>query len=106
MPKPINPQQRYQAGVVREAKIASLLHSTKEQESYLAIAKWESALGSRDVSSRRKWDDGKMKEEAKMTNDTVKMVRRSKLEELYRNDNLMYEQELNRKGLAIRQERT
>lgn len=106
MPKPSNPQQRYQAGVVREAKIATLLHSTRQQEGYLATARWELALGQRDISSQRKWEDGKVKDEARLTNDTMKIVRRAKLEELYRNDYLLNERELNEMGAAFRLERS
>ena len=106
MPKPSNPQQRYQAGVVREAKIATLLHSTRQQDGHLATARWESALGQRDLSSHRKWEDGKVKDEARMTNDAIKIVRRAKLEELYRNDYLRNERELNERGLAFRLERS
>ena len=100
-----NPEKRYQAGVIREAKIHSLLNSTKQQNSYLATAKWEVALGMRDVTSQKKWDDEKLKNEARMTNSLVKNFRRSQLEKLYRADDISYEEELNSLGLAKRIER-
>lgn len=104
--KPIKPEKRFQAAVVREAKITALLSSTRQQEGFLATAKWECALGARDVSSQKKWEDEKLKYDATMTNKTVKTIRRAKLEELYRNDDIMYQEELNKMGLAFRLERT
>ena len=104
--KPINPEKRFQAGVIREAKITALLESTKHPNNYLATAKWECALGTRDVSSQKKWVDEKLRDDARMTNRTVKTIRRSKLEELYKNDDIKYEMELNQMGLAFRHERT
>ena len=104
--KPLNPEKRFQASVIREAKITALLDSTKQQDNYLATAKWECALGTRDVSAQRKWTDERLRDDAEMTNRTVKTIRRAKLEELYKRDDIMYEAELNQMGLAFRHERT
>jgi hypothetical protein len=101
-----NPERKFQAAVEREAKITSLLTSTKLQSNFLATAKWECSLGIKDLTSSRKIKDDKVRADAKMTNKCVKARRREKLEELYGNDDIMYEEELRQMGLAFRRERT
>lgn len=41
----------------------------------------------------------------RMTNKAIKIIRRAKLEELYKNDEIMYRKELESKGLAFRSEK-
>lgn len=103
--KASNPEKRYQAGVIREANIQSLLQSTKQQNNYLATAKWECALGIRDISSQNKWQNEQMKYDARMTDKAVKRMRCSELENLYRSDDKKYEEELHQLGLSSRKER-
>lgn len=100
-----NPEKRYQAGVIREANIQSLLQSTKQQNNYLANAKWECALGVRDVTSQKKWQNEQVNYEARMTDKAVKRIRCSELENLYRSDEKKYEEELHQLGLSSRKER-
>ena len=101
-----NSERKFQAAVAREAKISSLLNSTKLQAKNLATAQWECSLGVKDVTASRKLKEEKVKSDARMTNKCVKTRRREKLEELYGNDEIMYEEELNKMGLAFRRERT
>ena len=101
-----NPERKFQAAVAREANISSLLNSTKLQSTFLATAKWEVSLGVKDITSSRKLKEEKVKADAKMTNKCIKTRRREKLEELFKNDEIMYEEELNKMGLAFKRERT
>jgi Domain of unknown function (DUF4558) len=103
--KASNPEKRYQAGVIREGNIQSLLHSTKLQNNYLASAKWECALGVRDVSSQKKWLNHQINYEARMTDKAVKRIRCTELESLYRTDDKIFEEELHQLGLSSRKER-
>lgn len=105
MSKANNPEKIFQAGVAREAKITSLLDSTKLQSSFLSTAKWECSLGVKDIASSRKLYENKVNVDARFTNRCVKTRRREKLSELYGNDEIMYEEELNKMGLAFRRER-
>jgi hypothetical protein len=101
-----NNEKKFQASVEREAKITSLLNSTKLQSNFLATAKWECSLGIKDLTASRKIKENQVTSDARMTNKTVKARRREKLEELYGNDEIMYEEELRQMGLAFRRERT
>ena len=71
----------------------------------LAIANWEVSLTKRDKLVERKRQEEISKEGIVLMNKIAKEYRSQKLKELYRDDELMYEQELFSMGLTFKRER-
>lgn len=103
--KIMNPEARLQASVARDIKVRQLNEHAKHQADALSVAKWELALTAKDHTVAKK----RLMEQMAKDSAVVKVIntasRRAKLEQLYKDDELMYEAELNLRGLAFRRER-
>jgi alpha-D-ribose 1-methylphosphonate 5-triphosphate synthase subunit PhnI len=72
----------------------------KAQERYSAAAKWEANLGKRDMAATRKLQEDRLRNDTQLTDIKVKQIRHEKLRELFTSEEKMYEDELNKLGLA------
>lgn len=103
--KTMNPEARLQASVARDIKVRQLNEHAKNQADALSVAKWELALTAKDETVAKK----RLEEQMARDSAVVKVIntasRRAKLEKLYKEDELRYEEELNLRGLAFRRER-
>ena len=86
------------------------IYSTLEEENRIqrvigAVTTWEATLAIKDKTSAKKRIDEAVTKDFQLTNVAVKETRRKRLEELYRNDEIKYEAELQMKGLAFRRDR-
>ena len=77
----------------------------RAQQLHLSYARWENALGSKDVIAEKKRSDAAGEEDSKLTATNIKSIRKAKLEQLFLDDEIMYEEELSMQGLAYRRER-
>ena len=103
--KPIkvkNPEAALQASVARDIKIRLMNDAVRQQNLYLSYAVWENALATKDVVSAQKRAAKVSGEDSKLTNKSVHAIRKEKLEALYMADEIKYEEELARLGLAYR----
>jgi thiamine monophosphate synthase len=66
--KTLNPEQRLNASVARDVKRRQFEEATKLQADYLAVAKWDSALGKKDAVAAKRWTEEKLKADAELTN--------------------------------------
>lgn len=64
-------------------------------------AQWESGMERRDVNAARKREESHLESEARSSSALMRSVRMTKLEELYRRDREIYEEQLNKMGLAF-----
>ena len=103
--KTMNPEAKLQQSVARDIKVRQLNEHAKHQADALSVAKWELNLTAKDeiVTKKRK------EEQLAKDSEVVKVIntasRRKKLEKLFHDDELKYEEELNMRGLAFRRER-
>ena len=74
----------------------------KAQRDALAVATWTSQLALKDQVAARKLMTEKAASDSKSTNAAQKELRVQKLAALFRRDEVTYEEELNRRGLAFR----
>jgi hypothetical protein len=103
--KGVNPEERLQKSVAHDIKLRHLEEHSKRQAEAFSIARWETKLLLKDEIAVRKRMDEQMSLDSRIVKITNTEHRRKKLEELYRNDELRYEEELNMRGLAFRHER-
>jgi hypothetical protein len=97
-----NPEEALKASVARDIKIRLMNDAVKAQQLHLAYARWENALASKDLVAARKRSEKVGQDDGQLTNKNIKFVRKQKLEALYHDDELRYEEELAEKGLAFR----
>ena len=71
----------------------------------MCIAKWENNLGKKDIIAKRQREKERAKEDSMYSREVNKETRKARLEELYLNDELRYDEELNMRGLALRKQR-
>lgn len=90
--------------VARDIKVRQLEEHAKSQADFLAAARWEVAVSEKDEVALRKRVDAQIREDTKLAKISNTALRRSKLEALYQQDELRYEDELNMRGLAFRRE--
>jgi hypothetical protein len=97
-----NPEAALQASVARDIKIRLMNDAVRQQNMYLSYAVWENALATKDVAAVQKRAVSVGNEDSKLTNKSVHTMRKQKLEALFYEDELKYEQELAQLGLAYR----
>lgn len=103
--KALNPEERLQAAVARDIKLAYLVEHAKHQADAMAVAKWEMQLMHKDEISNRKRNESAIASDSQIVKITTTKSRRARMEELYYHDELQYEEELNMRGLAYRRDR-
>jgi transglutaminase/protease-like cytokinesis protein 3 len=101
-----NPEAKLQASVAKTTKERQLEDHVRQQAMANNLAKWGSTLMEKSVKAERKRTEEQVRIESKLTRDAVRQIRQQKLEELYHDDELRYEAELESKGLAYRRDRT
>ena len=97
-----NPEAALQASVARDIKLRLMDESVSRQNVHLAVARWENALGIKDVEADRKRSDESFHSDAMLQNKNLKRTRKQKLEALFKAEELQYEEELSMQGLAFR----
>ena len=100
--KPKNPEAALQASVARDIKLRLMDEAVAHQNAALAVARWENALGVKDVVADRKRSVEVVASDAVLQNKSLKQVRKQKIEALYKAEELAYEEELAMRGLAFR----
>ncbi len=104
-PKIINPEKRLQESVARDIKLRSLEEHTKHQAEAMAAARWEAALVQKDDKASRKRVEEQIIYDSQVAKINNTVLRKQRLEMLYRTDELRFEDELNARGLAFRREK-
>mmetsp|Transcript_22658 Transcript_22658/g.31055 ORF Transcript_22658/g.31055 Transcript_22658/m.31055 type:complete len:113 (-) Transcript_22658:131-469(-) len=104
--KPLNPEERLQASVARDVKIRQLEEHQKIQSNSVATAKWEEALCLKDELAAKKRLEEQTSVDSRLMKTINKATRRARLEELYKFDEIRYEEELSALGLAFRRDRS
>jgi hypothetical protein len=104
-PKVSNPEAKLQASVARDIKVRQLNEHAKHQADALSVAKWELALTQKDAKAKKKQVEEQIAKDSEVVKIITTASRRKRLEELYRSDELMFEEELNMRGLAFRRDR-
>ena len=103
--KPLNPEEKLQQALERDVKIRHLVEHAKHQADATAVAKWEAALTAKDEKASK----NRLEKQIRTDSQVVKIIttnsRREKLQRLFHEDELMYEEELNARGLAFRRDR-
>lgn len=97
-----NPEKRLQSSVARDVKLRLLEEAAKHQADCLAVARWDNALAIKDVIASRKRQEAAVAADEQLTNKAVKAERRARLEALYREDEIKYNEELASRGLSFR----
>ena len=100
--KKVDPEAALKASVARDIKLRLMDDSIRQQNRYLSYAVWNNKLGEKDLRASTKRATESFNSDSQLTNQNVKRQRKAKLEELYMNDELKYEEELEMKGLAYR----
>lgn len=103
--KTMNPEARLQASVARDIKVRQLNEHAKNQADALSVAKWELGLTAKEQKANRQRLEEQMARDSTVVKVISTQTRRQKLEQLYKDDELNYEAELNMRGLAFRRER-
>lgn len=103
--KAMNPEARLQASVARDIKIRQLNEHAKHQADALSVAKWELALTEKDKKVQRQRAEDQMAKDSEVVKVISNASRRERLAQLYKDDELKYEEELNLRGLSFRRER-
>ena len=103
--KPMSPERKYNATKKLDEEIRMRKMATKQQEQYLSVATWETNLGVKDVAAQQRWRVEGAKTDAALTNAKIKQVRHLKLQELYKQDEAIYTEELAQRGLAFCREK-
>jgi len=97
-----NPEKRLQSSVARDVKVRMMEEAAKHQSDCLAVARWDAALAVKDVVAARKRQEAAVIADEVLTNKAVKAERRARLEALFHDDEIRYNQELSNKGLSFR----
>lgn len=103
--KTMNPEARLQASVARDIKVRQLNEHAKNQADALSVAKWELALTAKEQAANKQRLEKQMARDSEVVKVISTASRRERLEQLYKQDELNYEEELNMRGLAFRRER-
>lgn len=103
--KAVNPEERLQASVARDIKIRTMQEHSKKQADALSVARWEAALYEKDQRARLQRMHDQLNKDSISNKVVSNTTRREQLQELYYNDELRYESELNMKGLAFTKDR-
>lgn len=111
MPRPssLNPEAHLQASLARDIKIRVLEDHVKKQNVSLSVAKWEQ----KQIRNERKASSPASTSTLNLFNNNYQPnnknysveLRRKKIEELFLQDELRYEEELNQRNLTYRRER-
>lgn len=103
--KPKNPEAALQASMARDIKLRVMDEAVARQVVSLSVARWENALGTKDVIADRKRAEESFAADAVLQNKNLKKTRKEKLEQLFKSEELQYEEELAMQGLAYRRTR-
>jgi hypothetical protein len=104
-PKVINPEKRLQESVARDIKLRQLEDHAKHQAAAMGAARWEAALVAKDEVASRKRREEQIISDSQVSRMNNTALRKLRLEQLYRDDELRYEEELNSMGLAFRRDK-
>lgn len=104
-PKPKNPEAALQASMARDIKLRVMDEAVARQSVHLSLARWENALGTKDVVADRQRTTANFAADAILQNQNLKRTRKAKLEALFKAEELQYEEELAMQGLAFRRMR-
>lgn len=103
--KPKNPEAALQASMARDIKLRVMDEAVARQSVHLSLARWENALGTKDVQADRKRSEDNFAADAVLQNRNLKKTRKALLEALFKAEELQYEEELAMQGLAFRRMR-
>eukprot|EP01039_Chlorochromonas_danica_P004200 gene4200-4614_t len=103
--KGMNPEERLQASVAHDLKLADLEEHARRQGDILAAAKWEVSFNEKEIKAAKQRMNNQIIADSNVAKITNTLYRRQRLEQLYQDDELRYEEELRVKGLAFRRER-
>lgn len=103
--KGLNPEEKLQESVARDLKLRQLEEHARRQADALAAAKWEVSFSAKEAVATKKRLDDKILEDSRVAKINNSAVRRQRLEALYQDDELRYEDELRMRGLSFRRER-
>jgi hypothetical protein len=91
--------------LAREIKIRELEDENREHKIIAAATQWDASLEGKDRKADQKRYEKNIQHNLSITNQVLKEERRKRLEQLFKQDELRYEAELQAKGLAYRRER-
>ena len=100
--KKVDPEAALKASVARDIKLRLMDDAIRQQRLHLSYAVWDNKLGEKDQRAASKRAETSFTEDSQLTNQSVKQIRKEKLEALFYDDELKYEEELAMKGLAYR----
>jgi hypothetical protein len=100
-----NPEARLQAAVARDIAICKMEHYSKNQALAMSVAKWEVAMGTKDEMAKKSRAEKQSKQDSQCSKLVNKANRKKRLQELYLEDELKYEEELNNIGMSFRRDR-
>lgn len=103
--KQLNPEEKLQQSVERDAKLSFLVEHSKQQADALAVAKWEVSMVQKDENAQRKRTEQHILGTERAAAADRKATRKARLEELYKNDEAAYNEQLEKMGLAFRRNR-
>lgn len=103
--KGINPEARLQAAVARDIKLRYLDDHVRRQAESMSLAKWELNLTKKDALAVQHRYEEQIQKDSQVVKIINTQTRKKRLQQLYKDDELKYEQELNQKGLAFRRDR-
>ena len=104
-PKVLNPEDKLQQSVARDIKLQHLLEHSKKQADSLAVAKWEEALYQKDQKVMIQRVNEQIGKDSLAAKAVATSTRRALLQKLYHDDELRFEEELHKKGLAYTTDR-
>lgn len=103
--KGLNPEEKLQASVARDLKLRYLEEHARRQADCLAAAKWEISFSEKEERANKKRMDGQILADSQVAKINNTTMRRQRLEALYQDDELRFEDELRSRGLAFRRDR-
>jgi hypothetical protein len=100
--KKVDPEAALKASVARDIKLRVMDDAIRQQRLNLSYAVWNNNLGEKDLRAATKRSVEGFNQDSQLTNQNVKQIRKQKLEALFYDDELKYEDELAMRGLAYR----
>ena len=100
--KKVDPEAALKASVARDIKLRVMDDAIRTQRLHLSYAVWNNQLGEKDLRAEKKRAMENFNQDSQLTNQNVKQIRKQKLEALFYDDELKYEEELAMRGLAYR----
>jgi hypothetical protein len=100
-----NPEAKLKASVARDIKIRLMDEHAKKQSVCLSIARWDNSLPIKDRQADKKRLDASCLVDSQLNKTSSNAARKERLEALYRQDAIKYDDELSMRGLAFRRER-